>query len=338
MQKTVLTPFFETSQKSIHRILKQPAKVLYKLFYKNMDITLQKLGANAYTKTIRKLLDDEKVFLGYSATAVNSEVPVYSIYVGDAHMLAGIIPDIVRCSPDTANDIVKLIQKIEANSKEIINLKRKIDDSSIEKTVQLQNENAQMQETLATMLDYPRIAEAIYFTFIRYIVAELDRGSSVKLFEASVKLFKKLLDLSIGNVMTISDQTLYNAAIDYIFTISFTNLSPREVLYNISKRYGQNTTDLLSKNGITSIKSMEQLSTLLGIIKAVNITPIALNNIIAKRFGTSTLSMLYGTYDYFVAWATVTAHHSILFNMGPIDKETQQEIETIVLNYKSKVR
>ena len=95
---------------------------------------------------------------------------------------------------------------------------------------------------------------------------------------------------------------------------------------------------MLVKNGIGSVKSIEQLTTLLGIIKAVNITPIALNNIIAKRFGTNVLSMIYGTYDYFVAWATVSAHHSILFNMGPIDKETQQEIETIVLNYKSKVR
>ena len=338
MQKTVLTPFFETSQKSIHRILKQPSKVLYKTFYKNMDIALQKLGANAYTKTIRKLLDDDKIFLGYSSTAVGSEVPVYSIYIGDQHMLAGIIPDIVRCSPDTANDIVKLIQKLEANSKEIMELKKKIDDKAIEKTVELQNSNVQLQSELATMLDYPRIAESVYFSFIRYIVAELDRGSSIKLFDASIKLFKKLLELSIGNVMNISDQTLYNAAIDYIFTISFTNLSSREVLHNLSKRYHPNVVDLLVKNGIGSVKSIEQLTTLLGIIKAVNITPIALNNIIAKRFGTNVLSMIYGTYDYFVAWATVSAHHSILFNMGPIDKETQQEIETIVLNYKSKVR
>jgi len=338
MQKTVLSPFFEASEKSIHRILKQPSKILYNRFYKNMDIALQKLGANAYTKTIRQLLDNNKIFLGYSGVAVNSEVPVFSVYIGDSHILAGIIPDIVRCSPDTANDIVQIIKKLEKISKEIIILQKKLDDKSIEKVVELKNESEQLQETLATMLDYPRIAEAIYFSFIRYIVAELDRGSSIKLFELSIELFKKILNLSLGSMMTVDDRTTYNAAIDYVFTISFTNLNPREVLHNISKRYGQETADLLAKNGITSVKSMEQITSLLGIIKVINITPIAFNNIIAKRFGTSVLSMLYGTYDYFVAWATVSAHHSVLFNMGPIDKEIQIDIEKIILNYKSKVR
>ena len=339
MQKTVLTPLFETSEKSINRFNKQVVPVLYNLFYKNMDITLQKLGASAFTKSVRKLLDNDKVFLGYSASAVTSDVPlVYSIYIGDHMLLAGIIPDIIRCSPDTASDIANNIKKIEKNTREIYNLQKRLDDASVEKAVKLKAENEKLQEMLAAMLDYPRIAEAVYFSFIRYIVAELDRGTSVKLFEACIKLFKRIIELSVGNLMDIEDRKIYDAAMDYIFTVSFTNLKPREVLYNIAKRYGQEVADILAKNGITGITSLEKLSTLLRIIKVLNITPIALNNAISKRFGTSTLSMLYGTYDYFVAWATVTAHQSVLFNMGPVDKNIQLEIEKIVLNYKSKVR
>ncbi len=338
MQKTVLTPFFESSEKSIARILKQPSKILYNRFYKNMDITLQKLGANAYTRTVRKLLDNDKIFLGYSATAAGSEVPVFSIYVGDHNLLAGIIPDIVRCSPDTATDIINIIKKLEKISKEIITLQKRIDDASIEKVVNLKNESEELQETLAAMLDYPRIAEAIYFSFLRYIVAEIDRGSSVTLFDLSIELFKKILEISIGSMMQIHDKKIYNAAIDYIFTVAFTNLKPREVLHNIAKKYGSEIADLLAKNGITSLNSMDKLPALLGMIKVINITPIALNNAIAKRFGTNVLSMIYGTYDYFVAWAVISAHHSILFNMGPIDREIQLNMEKIVLNYKSKVR
>jgi len=339
MQKTVLTPLFESSEKSIVRINKQSAPMLYEKFYKNMDITLQKLGANAFTKTVRKLIESDKVFLGYSASSVVSDVSlVYSIYVGDHMLFAGIIADIIRCSPDTASDIADNIKKIEKNAKEIHELQKRIDDASIEKVVKLKAENEKLQELLAAMLDYPRITEAVYFSFIRYIVAEFDKGLSIKLFEACNELFKRIIELSIGNLMTIEDRKIYDAAMDYIFTVSFTNLKPREVLYNIAKRYGQDIADMLAKNGVTSITSIEKLSTLLRIIKVINITPIALNNAISKRFGTSTLSMLYGTYDYFVAWATVTAHHSILFNMGPVDKDTQLEIEKIILNYKSKVR
>ena len=339
MQKTVLTPLFESSEKSIVRIKKQTALILYNIFNKNMDITLQKLGANAFTKSIRKLLEKEKIFLGYSSSSVSSDISlVYSVYVGDSMLLAGIVADIVRCSPDTASDIIDNIKKIKSNENEIHSLQRKLDDASIEKVVKLKTENEKLQELLAAMLDYPRIAESIYFSFIRYMVTELDKGISVKLFESCIKLFKKIIEISIGNLMTIDDRKIYDAAMDYIFTVSFTNLKPREVLYNIAKRYGQNIADILAKNGITGIKSMEDLSTLLRLIKVINITPIALNNAISKRFGTSTLSMLYGTYDYFVAWATVTAHHSILFNMGPVDKDIQLEIEKIVLNYKSKVR
>jgi len=338
MQKTVLTPFFETSEKSIARILKQPSKILYLRFNKNMDIALQKLGANAYTKTVRKLLENDKIFLGYSASAANSEVPVYSIYIGDAHLLAGIIPDIVRCSPDTSSDIIDLIKKLEKNSHEIVALQKRLDDASIEKVVKLKNESEELQENLAAMLDYPRIAEAIYFSFIRYIVAEIDRGSSVALFELSLQLFKKIIELSLGGLMQIEDKKIYNAALDYIFTVSFTNIRPREVLHNIAKRYGQEVADILNKNGILSITSMDKLPALLTSIKVINITPIALNNTIAKRFGTGVLSMLYATYDYFVAWAVISAHHSILFNMGPIDHQIQLDMEKIVLNYKSKVR
>jgi len=338
MQKTVLTPFFESSEKSIARILKQPAKVLYNRFNKNMDIALQKLGANAYTRTVRKLLDNDKIFLGYSGSAVGSEVPVFSIYIGDSHLLAGIVPDIVRCSPESASDIIDIIKQLEQIFKEIHALQKRIDENSIEKVVELKNKSEELQEMLASMIDYPRVAEAIYFSFLRYIVAEIDRGSSVALFDLSIDLFKKLLELSIGPLMQITDKKIYNAAIDYIFTVSFTNLPPRQVMHNISKRYGAEVADLLTKNGITAIKSMDKLPAVLSMIKVINITPIALNNAIAKRFGTNVLSMIYGTYDYFVAWAVISAHHSILFNMGPIDRDIQLNMEKIVLNYKSKVR
>jgi len=338
MQKTVLTPYFESSEKSIARILKQPAKILYKQFNKNMDIALQKLGANAFTKTIRRLLDNEKVFLGYSASTTGSEVPVYSIYIGDAHLLAGIVPDIIKCSPDTASDLIQNIKQIEKVSKEIVSLQKMLDDASIEKVVKLKAQSEELQLTIASMLDYPKIAEAIYFAFIRYLVAEIDRGSSAKLFELAIELFKKILEISIGNMMTINDKTLYNAAIDYIFTVSFTNLSPREILHNISKRYNPQIADTLSKIGVKGVTSMEKITHLLSAIKVINITPIAFNNVVSKRFGTSVLSMMYSEYDYFIAWATVSAHHSILFNMGPIDKSVQQEIEKIILNYKSKAR
>ena len=52
----------------------------------------------------------------------------------------------------------------------------------------------------------------------------------------------------------------------------------------------------------------------------------------------SVLTIIYGTYDYYVAWAVLTNQYSTLFNMGPIDKNIQSQKETIVLNYKSKVR
>ena len=339
MQKTVLTPLFETSEKSIVRFAKQATPVLYNLFHRNMDIALQKLSANAFTRTVRKLIENDKVFLGYSASAVTSDVSlVHSIYVGDHMLLAGIIPDIIRCSPDTASDIVDTIKKIENNAKEIHNLQKRLDDASIDKVVKLKAENEKLQELLAAMIDYPRIAEAIYFSFVRYMIVELDKGTSIKLFDACTDLFKRIIEISIGNLMSIEDRRIYDASMDYIFTVSFTNLKPREVLHNITKRYGRGIADVLMKNGITGITSLENLATLLRLIKVLNITPIALNNAISKRFGTSTLSMFYGTYDYFVAWATVTAHHSILFNMGAVDKNIQLEIEKIVLNYKSKIR
>jgi len=338
MQKTVLTPYFENSAKSIARILKQPAKILYKQFYKNMDIALQKLGANAFTKTIRKLLDDDKIFLGYSSSTTGNEVPVYSIYVGDRNLLAGIIPDIIKCSPDTASDLIENIKKIENISKEIVTLQRQLDDASINKVIQLKKRSEELQFAIATLLDYPKIAEAIYFSFIRYLVAEIDRGSSARLFELAIELFKKILSISLGDLMTINDKVLYDAAIDYIFTISFTNLTSREILHNIAKRYNPQVADTLVKIGVKNITSMEKITVLLSAIRVINITPIAFNNILAKRFGTKVLSMLYSEYDYYIAWATVSVHHSLLFNMGPIDSNVQLDIEKIILNYKSKAR
>lgn len=337
MQKTSLTPFFETSEKSIQRILKQPAKSLYEIFNRNMDIALQKLGANAFTKTVRKLLSDDKISLGYSATSITSNIPVYSIYIGDEHMFAGIVVDIIKCSPDTGKDILKSIMKIEKNSKEIISLQKMLTDSAIEKTVRLKKENENIQIEIASMLDYPRIAEAIYFSFIRYIVAKVDKGSSAKMFEEAIDLFKKIIMDAFGNMMNISDQKIFNAALEYIFTVSFTNLSPRDVLYNLEKRYGSELVDTLKNVNITKIDSIDKITLLLSSIKVLNTTPIAFNNTISKKFGVNVLTMLYGTYDYYISWATLTVHHSILFNSGPIDKTIQQEIEKIVLNYKSRV-
>ena len=339
MGKTVLTPYYEASEKSIIRLLKQPNKIFYKRFYSNLEITLQKLGANAFTKTVRMLLDKEKIYAGFSSTAVKgSHVPVYSLYIGDQHLLAGIVADIVRCSPDSADDVIEELKKLDALLKEIYALQKRIDDASIEKLNQLRDQSDQVQEMISSLLDYPRIAEAVYFSFIRYIAAEIDRGSSIKLFELANELFKKMIMITFKDILDMHDQKLFDATLEYIFTVSFTTLTPREVLINIEKRFGHEIADTMRQANFINIKSIENITQALAVLKFINISPLTFNNMLAKRFGQDVVSILYGHYDYFIAWATVTSHHPILFNMGPVDRQLQADIEMIILNYKSKVR
>jgi len=144
-----------------------------------------------------------------------------------------------------------------------------------------------------------------------------------------------------GRAMDIGDkdkEMLYNAVIDYTFTISFTNMSHMEVMRNIHKIYGENVYSAMVNSNIKKIDSMSKLPHALDSLKILRITPIAFNSAISKYLGENMLPVIYSTYDYFIAWAALTARYSLLFDMGPIDKKTQDQIETIVLNYKSKIK
>jgi len=335
MQKTVLSPYFESSQKAIVRINKQSAPIFYSEFEKKIDVYLQKLRSNALTKTVRKILP--KVYLGFNANSIH--VPVYGIYVGDGVNFAGIIVDIVKCSASSnQKDIIEFIQKYQKINSEISQLSKKIDDRTLERISDLKKDLEKTQIMLANLIDYDRIIEGIYYTFMRFLVAEIDKGHSGKLFDISIDLFREIIKKAFSGGLDIHDEKLFKAATDYIFTISFSNMSSNQALTNINKRYGAEITDILSKANVKSLKKVSDIAMLFDTLKFMRITPIAFNTIISKKFGQDFLAILFSTYDFYVAWAVLTVYKSILFNMGPVDKDIQSEMEIILLNYKSKVR
>lgn len=339
-QKTSVSVYFDSIEKTIHRVSRQSEKLLYSIFDDRMDKTLQKIGSNAMTRTIRQYL--KIVSIGIGGASYNDRIPVYGVYVGNKHLLAGIIIDVVRCSPETAKELTQLADQLTKITSQIVKLRQKIDDRSIEMMNKLQSQKDDMTKQFANLIDYERVAESIYYNLLRYIVAEIDQGHSGKLFELAIELFKSILQKSFSNVMTGLDdkdiRILYNACIDYVFTISFTNFNHMEVLRNISKRYPKDIIEILNKLDIKKYDSLEKLPQLLDAIKVLRISPIAFNTIIAKVLNEKSLSIIYSTYDYFVAWAVLTNHYSLLFDIGPIDKEIQSQMETIVLNYKSQIR
>ncbi len=340
MQKTIVTPYIESSSKSIIRISKQTDKILYDIFNKNIDTVLQKLGANAYTRTVRQLLSKDKIFLGYSLSNIHEskDIPVYGIIVAGNQILHAIVVDIIKCSPDSADDLIKIIKEMNNLAKEYTQLTRKLDDHSMQRAADIKNKMQKNQETIANLLDYERIIEAIYFNFIRYLVKEIDKGHSHKLFEYSINLFKSLIQKAFGEYMKIEDPKVYNAAIDYLFTKAMTNFSHAEIMANLKRNYPEQVIDVLLKIRINNFDSLSQTADMLRLLRIANITPIAFNNTFAKLIGEKGVIVLYSTYDIYVAWSILILHNSLLFDSITIDKELQSEIEKIILNYKSSAK
>lgn len=332
-----LDAYFDQSEKMILRIAKtKSTEVLYNEAWKKLDVVMQKMGATPMTRTVRKLMD--KLYFGYNANAIGSNLPVYGIYVGMGTDLGGIVVDIIKCSPDSAKDILELIKENYKLQQEKENLSKKVLPDTIEKITKIEEKINSNSKLLANLIDYERVVEATYFTFIRYLVAEIDKGHSTKLFELGIELFKSIILTTFGKVLNLTDRKLFNAAIDYIFTVSFTNMRPTEVINNIGRRYGKEMMQIFIDKNVKSIKSMNDITTLFAILKIANMTPISFNSILSKRIGDESLSILHSSYDYYIAWATITLHKSLLFEITAIDKEVQKQIETIVLNYKSRVR
>ena len=332
-----LDTYFDQAEKMILRIAKtKSTEAFYKEVWDKMDIVLQKIGANPMTRTVRRLMD--KLYLGYNANAIGSNLPVYGIYVGRGSDLSGIIVDIIKCSPDSAKDILDLIKENYKLQQEKDNLAKKVLPDTVDKIEKIEEKINNNAKLIANLIDYERVIEATYFTFIRYLVAEIDKGHSAKLFEYGIELFKKIILTTFGKVLNLSDKKLFDAAIDYIFTVSFTNMRPTEVVNNIGRRYGKEIMQIFIDKNIKSIKSMNDITTLFSILKIANMTPISFNSILSKRIGDESLAILHSSYDYYIAWTVITLHKSLLFEITAIDKEIQKQIETIVLNYKSRVR
>jgi uncharacterized membrane protein (DUF106 family) len=345
MQKTAATPYFDSSAKSILRIPKNMYnKELYELFDKNLEVALQKSGSGAKTRTVRQILDI--VYMGYAGNVLGggsvSSIPVYGVFIGDQNLLAGIIIDVIKCSPDSKNDLVKYFKESNKLRDELVAAKRHVDDKAVEKIHNIEKKYSELFKMIAASIDYTRVIEAIYFNYIRYIITAIDQGKSHVLFELSSDLFKEIIKKVFGSALNGLDdkdiKLLFDAAIDYIFTVSFLDFSPAEVIRNIAKRYNKDIAGILDNSGIRKAKSMENVAHVLDAIKVLRTNPIAFNSAISKYMGNDVLTIMYGTYDYYVAWAVLTHTYSTLFNMGPIDKNIQGQMETIVLNYKSKVR
>jgi len=313
-----------------------------KEFYKNIKLAIQKIGSSNKTKVLHKLAQEELLYIGFGASSLEKDdVTVYGSPFLSGDKLSGLIADIKYCfSVSERGQLSDKINKLHKSTTEINKVKTTITDTSEIQLKHLQEEQNKIVDSIISEIDYFDLIDIYYSVYLKalYIRAEKDKGKN-KLFETAHKIFSTMMDKALNKYYKNDNKKLKDISFDYIFASLFTDATKGSIISSLKRMYGETDEDLISFINAKpdNINHFKDAAKVLTQVNLINSTENAFINNIKGIVSDAIIKSIDVNLETFVSILINSKYKSSIFDSRIIDKELQEKIEELLLNYKSKI-
>ena len=329
----------KTIQLNLLRLSKYPE--FNKEFLNNVKTVLQKIGSSNKTKAIHNAVEKEICHLGFGTTDISGRTKAeYGSSLVSGGKLNALVADtrnIVDASDKT--EMASLYAKFVTATNELSKAKTTISEASEININRIEKEINQLLKDMMDLIDFFKLVDVYYYLYIEALAKEGIKGSGkVKLLETVYDVLKSNINKTVKKFSKheINSEVLNKVDVlfDYIFTITFTKLSPSEVMSKLAKGYGKEQTAILRDISAQKYTQFKNIGEMLTKANIINITDTMVMKELSRAGGEKIEEILEGDVVELIAYLISNLYKSTIFEMKVIDETSQNRLEELVLNFK----
>jgi len=312
-------------------------------FYKSLKLAIQKIGSSNKTKVLHKMIDEKILYLGFGVVDVTSiSATRYGTIHCSGDKLSGLMVDLkYALSSSDRSTIGSKIDKMNKINKEKLRISTTITDTSSIQLNTLEKEMKGLVNDLLDSINYFDLVDIYYALFLEVLTKKAfkDKGKN-KLFEAAHSLFLEMIKSLLKEYKLSDDDDAtkrLEICTDYIFASLFTEANGNSIISNLKRMYSEEDVQFLVDLKPSKLKKFGDIATLLTQAHIINSTPNSFVNAIKVKFGATLESSINTDLESFISTAISAKYKSSVFDLKVIDEEKQNKLETLLLNYKSKI-
>lgn len=329
----------KTIQLNVLRLNKYPE--FYKEFLNNLKTVLQKIGSSNKTKAIHAAVEKEICSLGFGTVDISGQTTAeYGSSLVSGGKLNALVADAKHIvDPSDRTEIAGLYSKFVTATNELSRAKTTISEASEININRIEKELKSTLKEIMDLIDFFKLVDVYYYLYIEALAKEGVKGSGkVKLMETVYEVLKTNINKTIKKYsksdLTYEANSKIDVIFDYIFTITFTKLSPSEVISKLTKGHGKENTDILRDIGAQKYTQFKNIGEMLTKANIINITDSMIMKELARAGGEKIEDMIEGDVVELIAYLVSNLYKSTLFEMKVIDESSQKRLEELVLNFK----
>ena len=319
---------------------------LKEMFIKKLKVAIQKIGSNSKTKVINKLISNDKCKIGYGAFDYIKMKSVPGKVYSTGNTIDSIVIDINYINDELNRSVIynkiKLLQN-QITEKEKY---KTVIDELVE--FKLNKIEAQIKITLQEILngiDYQKAVDSYYYLFLKELVKQSYTGKGrEKIFLLGKDLFDILVEKTL-NGLSISDVRYDDVKIisAFLFMKNYLKESNNNILKNLSDSFGNDKIETFfnpehsSAIKLNDYDSIYDFGKLMAQKDILNITNNAFKQRMKRIAGDKIDDLFDLNFEDFVSYLISCNYPNQLFNGLTIDKDRQERLEKLVLNFKSNI-
>ena len=329
----------KTIQLNVLRLNKYPE--FYKDFLSNLKIVLQKIGSSNKTKAIHAAVEKEICSLGFGTVDISGQTKAeYGSSLVSAGKINALVADTKHIvDPSDKSEIASLYTKFVTATNELSKAKTTISEASEININRIEKELKSILKDMMDLIDFFKLVDVYYYLYVEALAKEGMKGSGkVKLLETLYEVLKTNLDKTIKKYsksdVTYEVNDKVNVIFDYIFTVTFTKLSPSEVISKLAKGHDKDKISLLREIGAQRYTSYKNIGEMLTKANIINITDNMIMKELSRAGGEKIEEIIEGDVVELISYLISNLYKSTLFEMKVIDESSQKRLEELVLNFK----
>lgn len=324
-------------------VLNQHSK-LKEEFKKRLKIALQKIGSSNKTKAIHQLITNNKCQIGYGAIDyINLKQLPGAAYI-EGKKLQSIVIDLNFINTELSrSEMITKVKRLQTLLKEKENNLTKIDDLSEFRLQKIESNIVLTIEEILNGIDYIKAVDTYYYIYLtRLTRLSYSSKGKEKIFLLGKDIFDTIVERSLLGLNLNEDRyEEVKLMVNFLFMKQYLGINNNKIRSNLNKTFGKTKVDeFFEPESHTKIKmddysNMFDMGKLLTLKEIINITNSAFKQRIKNIAGDKLENSLELSFSDFVAYLISCLYPGDLFNAPIIDKERQQRLEKLVLNFKS---
>jgi len=324
----------------------QDLKDAYK---KNLNNTIQKIGKSNKTRVLHSMINSKggnKCQIGYGSVDFNTLKQIPGIVHMNGNTLNAIVIDLNYINDElTRADLAKKIIKLKNQIDEKIKIQTIIDDLVDFKLEKIDIEIKKTVSEIIDSIDYMKAVDAYYYLFLSKLVKLSYSGKGKdKIFLLGKDIFDIIVERALtGLIIPEERYDEIKIAVNFIFMKQYLNITDANIKTNLIKGFGKELIDSFfepenyPKIKFSDYDNIYDLAKLLTQKEILNMPPNTLKQRIKNVAGERIEEVLPLNFENFIGYLVSCLYPNQLFNAPVIDKDRQDRLEKLVLNFKSKL-